>query len=251
VSRRSGGRGCTTRASPCRTSSSASRPGGTVPARPRPDACVGPEGRIRGQDSRADAPPRRRRRPDPRAPSRRTRASPESVVTRSSSARTTLRYGRMEARSPYARAGRMGRIGRREAPVRARGRSPVPLQDRCSSHGVLPQWSVRVEPLAGAAGDAVPEGPVRISPPEMAPRYFERADNMHDRCIYRQSGWGQRIPVGYDPGGETMCVDRGEEGPGSWTQDTDVDAARPASTYESVFSIGWFSAWPVGRGRGR
>ena len=45
------------------------------------------------------------------------------------------------------------------------------------------QWFVKVAPLAKAAGDAVRNGKVKISPTEMEPRYFEWVDGMHDWCI--------------------------------------------------------------------
>ncbi|MGH8890110.1 MAG: class I tRNA ligase family protein, partial [Acidothermaceae bacterium] len=52
------------------------------------------------------------------------------------------------------------------------------------------QWFVKVESLAKAAGDAVRDGRVTISPPEMARNYFDWVDNMHDWCISRQLWWG-------------------------------------------------------------
>ena len=48
------------------------------------------------------------------------------------------------------------------------------------------QWFVKVAPLAKAAGDAVRDGRVKIEPEELAPRYFDWIDNMHDWCISRQ-----------------------------------------------------------------
>src|SRR5690606_6374013 len=84
------------------------------------------------------------------------------------------------------------------------------------------QWFVKVESLARAAGDAVRDGRVTINPPEMAARYFEWVDNMHDWCISRQLWWGHRIPVWYGPNGETVCPAPGEEPPAGWTQDGDV-----------------------------
>src|SRR5205814_698055 len=64
------------------------------------------------------------------------------------------------------------------------------------------QWFVKVEPLAKAAGDAVRDGRVRIHPAELAGRYFDWVDNMHDWCISRQLWWGHRIPVWYSDDGE-------------------------------------------------
>ena len=61
------------------------------------------------------------------------------------------------------------------------------------------QWFVSVAPLAKAAGDAVRDGRVRLSPPEMNARYFGWVDDMHDWCISRQLWWGHRIPVWYWP----------------------------------------------------
>ena len=75
-------------------------------------------------------------------------------------------------------------------------RSKEPIEPRLSL-----QWFVKVAPLAQAAGDAVRDGTVRISPPEMASRYLAWTDNLHDWCISRQLWWGHRIPVWYSPDG--------------------------------------------------
>jgi valyl-tRNA synthetase len=101
------------------------------------------------------------------------------------------------------------------------------------------QWFVRVAPLAKAAGDAVRDGRVRIAPPEMAPRYFEWVDNMHDWCISRQLWWGHRIPVWYGPDGEMMCVGPGEQAPKGWTQDTDVLDTWFSSALWPFSTLGW------------
>jgi valyl-tRNA synthetase len=86
------------------------------------------------------------------------------------------------------------------------------------------QWFVDVGPLARAAGDAVRDGRVTISPPEMAPRWFGWVDNMHDWCISRQLWWGHRIPVWYGPDDEVVVVGPNNSPPvgEGWTQDPDV-----------------------------
>ncbi|HSV65754.1 MAG TPA: valine--tRNA ligase, partial [Mycobacteriales bacterium] len=102
------------------------------------------------------------------------------------------------------------------------------------------QWFVKVEPLAKAAGDAVRDGRVAIHPPELARRYFDWVDNMHDWCISRQLWWGHRIPVWYGPDGEAVCVGPGDEPPGAgWTQDPDVLDTWFSSALWPFSTLGW------------
>jgi valyl-tRNA synthetase len=103
------------------------------------------------------------------------------------------------------------------------------------------QWFVKVGPLAKAAGDAVRDGRVRIYPQELAARYFDWVDNMHDWCISRQLWWGHRIPVWYGPGGELTCVGPGEEPPAGegWSQDPDVLDTWFSSALWPFSTLGW------------
>ncbi|HEV2088083.1 MAG TPA: valine--tRNA ligase [Cryptosporangiaceae bacterium] len=105
------------------------------------------------------------------------------------------------------------------------------------------QWFVKVDTLARAAGDAVRDGRVAIHPPELAKRYFDWVDNLHDWCISRQLWWGHRIPVWYGPAGEVVCVGPDEEPPGSaaegWTQDTDVLDTWFSSALWPFSTLGW------------
>ncbi|MGI8665655.1 MAG: valine--tRNA ligase [Jatrophihabitans sp.] len=84
------------------------------------------------------------------------------------------------------------------------------------------QWFVKVEPLARAASEAVRDGRVRISPPELVDRYYGWVDHLHDWCISRQLWWGHRIPVWYSPEGQMRCLGPDEAPPAGWTQDEDV-----------------------------
>ena len=102
------------------------------------------------------------------------------------------------------------------------------------------QWFVKVEPLAKAAGDAVRDGRTVIHPTELAPRYFDWVDNMHDWCISRQLWWGHRIPVWYGPDDEIRCVGPDEEPPGEgWTQDPDVLDTWFSSGMWPFSTMGW------------
>ena len=103
------------------------------------------------------------------------------------------------------------------------------------------QWFVKVDPLAKAAGDAVRDGRVRIHPPDLAARYFDWVDNMHDWCISRQLWWGHRIPVWYGPGGEVACVGPDEQPPAGegWSQDPDVLDTWFSSALWPFSTLGW------------
>jgi valyl-tRNA synthetase len=102
------------------------------------------------------------------------------------------------------------------------------------------QWFVRVDPLAKAAGDAVRDGRVKIYPAQLAARYFDWVDDMHDWCISRQLWWGHRIPVWYSADGEVRCVGPDEEPPGEgWTQDPDVLDTWFSSALWPFSTLGW------------
>jgi valyl-tRNA synthetase len=101
------------------------------------------------------------------------------------------------------------------------------------------QWFVKVAPMAKASADAVRSGEVKIEPAELAPRYFEWVDNMHDWCISRQLWWGHRIPVWYGPDGEVQVVDPDESAPVGWTQDPDVLDTWFSSGQWAFSTFGW------------
>ncbi|WP_343948253.1 valine--tRNA ligase [Nonomuraea longicatena] len=101
------------------------------------------------------------------------------------------------------------------------------------------QWFVNVSPLAKAAGDAVRDGRTRIHPPELAKRYFDWVDDMHDWCISRQLWWGHRIPVWYGPDGEVVCVGPDESAPEGYTQDPDVLDTWFSSALWPFSTLGW------------
>jgi valyl-tRNA synthetase len=102
------------------------------------------------------------------------------------------------------------------------------------------QWFVKVGPLAKAAGDAVRDGRVRIYPAQLAARYFDWVDDMHDWCISRQLWWGHRIPVWYSADGQVRCVGPDEDPPGDgWTRDPDVLDTWFSSALWPFSTLGW------------
>ena len=103
------------------------------------------------------------------------------------------------------------------------------------------QWFVKVGPLAKAAGDAVRDGRVKIHPPQLAARYFDWVDDMHDWCISRQLWWGHRIPVWYGPDGEVRCAGPDDPPPAGdgWVQDPDVLDTWFSSALWPFSTLGW------------
>ncbi|NHD18445.1 MULTISPECIES: valine--tRNA ligase [Actinopolyspora] len=148
---------------------------------------------------------------------------------------------RFEAREAVREALRAeGRIVAEKRPyvhsVGHSSRSKEPIEPRLSM-----QWFVKVGPLAEAAGDAVRDGRVEVHPPELAKRYFDWIDNLHDWAISRQMWWGHRIPIWYGPNGEVVCVgpdERPPEGEG-WRQDEDVLDTWFSSGLWPFSTMGW------------
>jgi len=82
---------------------------------------------------------------------------------------------------------------------------------------------------------------VRIHPTELAGRYFDWVDNMHDWCISRQLWWGHRIPVWYSGDGEVRALGPGDPAPAGqgWRQDPDVLDTWFSSALWPFSTFGW------------
>ena len=146
---------------------------------------------------------------------------------------------RFEARvAVVAKLKEMGRVPSEKRPymhsVGHCSRCDTTVEPRLSK-----QWFVKTGPLAKAAGDAVRDGRVKIEPEELAPRYFEWIDNMHDWCISRQLWWGHRIPVYYGPDGEIVVCGPDEQPPAGYTQDPDVLDTWFSSGLWPFSTLGW------------
>ena len=76
----------------------------------------------------------------------------------------------------------------------------IGIHDRCDTVEeplVLPQWWVRMKPLAEPAIAAVREGRIRIVPEFQERIYFNWMENVRDWAVSRQIWWGHDIPVWY------------------------------------------------------
>lgn len=62
---------------------------------------------------------------------------------------------------------------------------------------LMPQWFVKIKPLAQAAIQAVKDGRVKIVPKRFEKLYFNWMNNIRDWNISRQVVWGPRIPAWY------------------------------------------------------
>ncbi len=109
---------------------------------------------------------------------------------------------------------------------------------------VSKQWFVKMEPLAGAAIEAVRSGDIKFVPERFEKNYFHWMENIRDWCISRQLWWGHRIPAFYcDDCGETVVtLDNNPTCPkcgGHMTQDPDTLDTWFSSALWPFSTLGW------------
>lgn len=95
---------------------------------------------------------------------------------------------------------------------------------------VIPQWYIKMAPLADMAREAVEDGRIRFVSEQYRKIFFHWLEQLRDWNVSRQIVWGIQIPAWYK--GEEVQVQ--EESPGEgWTRDPD--------TFDTWFSSG---QWP-------
>lgn len=125
-------------------------------------------------------------------------------------------------------------------------RTSVPVCDRCRTviePVLLPQWWVKMRPLADAVLDALARGEVRIVPERWKRVQVAWLQEIHDWNISRQLWWGHQIPAWYTPDGEVVVPspDRPDQDPPDDPRWAGVELTQDPDVFDT-----WFSSalWP-------
>ncbi len=104
---------------------------------------------------------------------------------------------------------------------------------------LLPQWYVKMEPLAAPAVKAVEEGRTTFTPEEWTKTFMHWMTNIEDWCISRQLWWGHQVPAWYCADCAATVVAR--EDPTTCTACGSTHIARDPDVLDT-----WFSSalWP-------
>ncbi|HEX7027345.1 MAG TPA: valine--tRNA ligase [Gammaproteobacteria bacterium] len=103
------------------------------------------------------------------------------------------------------------------------------------------QWSVKTQPLAEPAIQAVEDGRIRFVPENWSKTYFNWMHNIEDWCISRQLWWGHRIPAWYDSQGNIYVGHNEAETRKKYGLDDNVPLTQDSDVLDT-----WFSSalWP-------
>jgi valyl-tRNA synthetase len=121
----------------------------------------------------------------------------------------------------------------------------VGVHDRCGTVDeplVLPQWWVRMKPLAEPAIAAVRSGKVRIIPEFQERIFFNWMENIRDWAVSRQIWWGHDVPVWYCRDCDEITVpDEDAPDPTTCTKCRSNDLRKDPDVLDT-----WFSSalWP-------
>ncbi|MDP2704645.1 MAG: valine--tRNA ligase [bacterium] len=101
----------------------------------------------------------------------------------------------------------------------------------------LPQWFIKMEPLAKKGIEVIQKGKIKFHPPRFKKIYLDWLKNLRDWNISRQIIWGIRIPAWFKE--EKIHV--GEKSPKEkgWTQDPDVFDTWFSSAQWPYLTLGW------------
>ncbi len=108
---------------------------------------------------------------------------------------------------------------------------------------IMPQWFVKMEPLAKPAIEAVKNGEIKIIPDFQEKIYFHWLENIRDWNISRQIAWGIPIPakICANPGCDYGVVDLDNSVSGKCPKCSEGELVIDPDTFDTWFSSG---QWP-------
>lgn len=121
----------------------------------------------------------------------------------------------------------------------------IPIGDRSGTviePYLVPQWYVKVEPLAKQAREVVNNKTVKFIPENYVNMYNSWMNELQDWCISRQLWWGNRIPAWYDQENNIYVAETAEQAREKYNLSANIVLQQEQDTLDTWFAA---SLWPA------